>query len=566
MLGARFGIVECYYDTLLHAIGKLITGTPYNRLSNDTLYFDITSYAYYDWISYNTCLGVPYVDKEERHLDNYMYSSTTIRDKLLAWSKSFGSHGTFFNIGLTSENWPVVGDTAILNYQLSNNSGPLPDACIKIVSKDIIDKDTILNLNRIVTKVDNQYLINQPGFLQKKAELNEDKSVVLSDPAEFVLYPTGGVGYYWLFDPVLHTSAFVEKVGNQDVLGIPDRVKTILLSNGNRIKLSQKWGILSFPDFEHEGVSYDLVGIGKQHIGKYFPDHTDYALGWDVGDIFRTREGSIEKSFIDNSFEESYINKQFEVKDKILNNNSVSYHVDGFQWDEKPGIPVSYIPYNEMIVFSLKQAPFIGHSGLGMMQDALVNDILMTLFNGLPYIHVVEPYFDEMYNTLGKRLVAQPFQAVINDTLVIGQIQENGLISCEYLACQGYPTIYFSDLSTGQTLNDTIKKSIELIAWSTAEGSHGELISNPFGISDQNISAGIHVYPNPFTDNLHIDLAREATYQRIEIFNTAGICVFSADINSLNKTFMLSNLAQGLYIVKMIGDNDIITMKVTKMN
>lgn len=565
MLGERYGIVKCYYDTLLHAIGKVITGTPYNRLSNDTLYFDQNIDTWIVWSYYNTCLGVPFVARKFQDVDNYSQTSSTSENRLQAWSKSFGSYGTFFDIGLTSENWPIVSDTNILNYRLSNNLVPLPDANIRIISKDIIDNDTILYLNRIVTKVEGQYLINQPGFLQKKVELNEDKSVVFSDPEEFVLYPSGGVGYYWLYDPAIYTAAFVESVENHNVLGTPDRVKTILLSDGNRIKLSQKWGILSFPDIDSVGISYDLVGINNQHIGKYFPDHTDYASGWDVGDIFRTREGSIGVSDIGDTIEELFTNKQFEVKDKMITDTSVSYRVEGIQWEENPDVPISYFPYNETIVFSLDQAPYIGHTGLGRMQDAFVNDTLMTLFNGQPYIHVVEPYFDELFNTCGKRLVAQPFKTVNNDTLVIGPYQENGLITCEYAACQGFPTINYSDHYFGQTLNDTITKSVELIAWSTAEGSHGELISIPFGISDQNISSGIQVYPNPFSDNLHIDLARKATYQRIEIFNAAGISVFSAHLNSLNSTFDLSDLSEGLYIVKVIGDKGINSMKVAKL-
>lgn len=565
-LGDRYGIVKCYYDTLLHAIGKEITGTPYNLLSNDTLYFKQTIDTWLVWSSFKTCLGVPYVEKEAKYNDNYNSTSATFGDILLAWSKSFGSYGSFFNIGLTSEHWPVISDTSILNYQLSSNAGPMPDANIRSISKDIIGNDTIRNLNRLAIKVNDQYLINQPGFLQKKIEVNENKSVVFSDPAEFVIYPSGGVGYYWLYDQSKNTAAFVENIEDQYVMGIPDRVKTILLSDGNRIKLSQKWGIISFPDIKNPGITYELVGIDNLHVGKCFPDHTDYALGWDVGDVFLTREGSIEFGGNGDALNEVFTNRQFTVKEKTLTNTSVSYLVDGFQWEEIPQEPVSYFPYSETIVFSLDHAPFIGHTGLGRMQDAFVNDTLMTFFNGQPYIHVVEPYFDSLYNTNGKKLVSQPFQAVNNDTLVIGQNQQNGLITCEYVACPGFPTIHYNDHFLGATLNETKTKSIELIAWSTAEGSHGELIANPFGISDHGNPSGVLIYPNPFRDFLHIELVKQTTDQRIEIYNAAGIPVFSNVLNSLKSTFDLSKLPYGFYFVKVTGKTGSTTMKVAKSN
>ena len=564
-LGGRFGIVKCYYDTLLHAIGKEITGTPYNLLSNDTLYFKQTIDTRLVWSSYKTCLGVPYVEQETKYNDNYNYTSATFGDILLAWSKSFGSYGNFFNIGLTSEHWPVVSDTNILNYQLSSNAGPMPDANIRSISKDIIGNDTILYLNRITTKVNDQYLINQPGFLQKKIQVNEDKSVAFSDPAEFVLYPSGGVGYYWMFDQSKNTAAFVENVEDQNVLGIPDRVKTILLSDGNRIKLSQKWGIISFPDIINPGINYDLVGINNQRVGKCFPDNTDYALGWDVGDVFLTREGSILSGGNGDALNEVFTKRQFTVKEKTLSNTSVSYLVDGFQWEEIPQEPVSYFPYKETIVFSLDHAPFIGHAGLGRMQDAFVNDTLMTFFNGQPYIHVVEPYFDSLYNTNGKKLVSQPFQALNNDTLVIGQNLQNGLITCEYVACPGFPTIHYNDHFFGPTFNETQTKSMDIIAWSTAEGSHGELISNPFGISDQGKSSGVLIYPNPFRDFLHIELTGQTTDQRIVIYNAAGIPVYSDLVTSLKSTFDLSELPYGFYFVKVTGKTGSTTMKVAKL-
>ena len=549
--GDHYAIVYCYYDNDLKSIGKKLEGhDPSDSLNHQ-----------YCTFKYNTCLGVPFIQRELHGGGDF--SSYTILDELDAWSKSFGTAGTFFNIGLTGVNWPLISDTNIMNYQLSNNASPLPDVSIRVASKNIVANDTILNINPIVKKIDDQYLVNQPSFLQKKVTLKENRSVVLSDPHEFVIFPSGGEEYYWLFDTVMQTSAFVESVKYKYLFDAPDTVKTILLSNGRRIELSKRWGLLSYPAFENAGVTYDLIGVNNQDIGTCFPDRNEYALSWEIGDVFRTREGEIAVVSANDTIEESFTNKQFKVISKVLTDTSVCYNVDGFQWEDGPDNPI-YAQYRDKFIFSLVDAPFIGHKGLGRMQDAAILDTIRTFFNGQQYIHVVEPFFDLQCKTIGKKLVSQPFQSVNNDTLVPGPHQDKGLISCEYQACPGYPTIKFSDYSYGKSLSETITKSVELIAWSTSGGSFGELISNPFGNLDQHNPSNIYVFPNPFIRTLHIEQAAPAIYQRIELYNNTGLLVFSSDLTSSYSSFNLSNLAEGMYIMKAISSKGTITLMVAK--
>lgn len=546
--GQSWRIVYCYYDSNLHAIGKKIDPTPYNRLNNNILSFEESINTTLTHMFRNTCVGVPFIETTEYRVDYYYETSDHYTRKMVAWSKSFGSHGELFDIGLNNEHWPVLNEGSSLNYKLSDNAGSLPDETVYGITREVIGTDTIIKLNSNIRKVGNQYLINQPGFLQKQITMKDDKSVVFIDTDEFVLYPTGGDSYYWMFDASRNISAFVEGVEDQNVLGVPDEVKTILLSDGNKIKLSKRWGIISFPDYSADTVSatYNLIGNNTSDEGICIPDLKDYALGWQVGDRFRTREGSFDSIGSGDRTNAYYTNKQFEVVEKNQDDNSVSYRIEGFRWEETPQDSVRYFPYNETIVVALNQAPFIGREGLGRIQGKLLNDTVMTVFNSQQYIHVVDSYFDPLFNTFGKRLVSQPFQGILNDTLLIGQAQDNSLLACEVNILPGLPTVYYRDLCFGPTAGEFHTQFSELVAWSKSEGSYGEFAPNPLGLNYPDYS--LFIYPNPATDYLTL---RNNTGQPlnavVSIYNSSGNVViqksfqgqkgFTIDVSMLSKGF-----------------------------
>ncbi|NOU47793.1 MAG: T9SS type A sorting domain-containing protein [Bacteroidales bacterium] len=562
-IGNSYLIIDCEYDTPLRNIRKRVGGRPYNRLENDTLYFDYDPYSNYTE-QFTSIFGIPPMFYEHQFGDPTYDVRTSFY--LVAWKKPWGGNGNFPSINFTNEKWPVISQSDTMSYRRNNTTGNIPDESIWVTSFEVSANDTILQLNRKVLHTDeNYYIMNGVGCLLKEIQIKMDKSVVLVDTSQYVLYPTADIGSYWVFDQSKHISAFVESVQNETILGLADKMKTFKLSNGKIIKLSKNWGIMSIPNFNQEGETFNLTGIMNQNIGEQFPNHTDYALGWEVGNLFRTREGRIEN--LSNGTVNEYItHKQFEIKEKSVTDSTVKYLVSGYRWEEMPQEPISYFPYNDVLEFSLKKAPFVGREGLGRMQDKFDGDTLITHFNDQTSIHTVEWYYDSLFQTTGKRIFGPPFQAIRNDTLIPVNPTATSLFECRYDALPGLPTVLYSDKYYGSDLEDSQTFFSEIVAWSTPEGSFGEFIANPLGLSEMDLPKDVTIYPNPFKNILNFNFHQESDYQMIEIYDASGIRVYLANVNYGLNSLDLSQMADGLYFAKISGPNQLTVLRIVKLN
>lgn len=73
-------------------------------------------------------------------------------------------------------------------------------------------------------------------------------------------------------------------------------------------------------------------------------------------------------------------------------------------------------------------------------------------------------------------------------------------------------------------------------------------------------SVSINVFPNPTKDKLYIQ-QNKLTYNTIEIYTISGQLVEQKKISLLNEYFDLTNYTRGLYLIKIIGNNQIIIKK-----
>ena len=69
----------------------------------------------------------------------------------------------------------------------------------------------------------------------------------------------------------------------------------------------------------------------------------------------------------------------------------------------------------------------------------------------------------------------------------------------------------------------------------------------------------VNVYPNPATTVINIDNAEGA---QISVYDLSGRMVSNVNSASANQTIDASNLAKGMYIVRIVNDNNVITKKV----
>ena len=80
------------------------------------------------------------------------------------------------------------------------------------------------------------------------------------------------------------------------------------------------------------------------------------------------------------------------------------------------------------------------------------------------------------------------------------------------------------------------------------------IISAVSGVEDIYNNKSVSVYPNPVKNELTIEPFSSNTKQKIEILNTMGQLVYSSIIYE-KSVVDVSNLSNGVYLIKMISDN-----------
>ncbi len=114
----------------------------------------------------------------------------------------------------------------------------------------------------------------------------------------------------------------------------------------------------------------------------------------------------------------------------------------------------------------------------------------------------------------------------------------------------GYLRLY--DANNAQILNMSASSSFTLLNAMVAVGT--------VDIDDMTISDEMVVFPNPTSNFVNIQTAQ--TIQQVEVYNLQGQRV-AAEIGNTNQ-ISFSNLANGMYILKVTTDNGVSTFKVNK--
>jgi hypothetical protein len=161
-------------------------------------------------------------------------------------------------VGL-SQNWNAFNKAYRYNYRYNNSA-----LISNVLFADTVyqsGSDTIYNLNRIgvectnscptVTAPLNQanHLIpNVPQFMQRKIRKYSNGTLLLFDTTKIIIRPFCGVNESWLFDSIYNKTAVCIAKSTQNVLGVIDSVKTILIGGVDTFKLSKNFGVIMFPD------------------------------------------------------------------------------------------------------------------------------------------------------------------------------------------------------------------------------------------------------------------------------------------------------------------------------
>ena len=86
--------------------------------------------------------------------------------------------------------------------------------------------------------------------------------------------------------------------------------------------------------------------------------------------------------------------------------------------------------------------------------------------------------------------------------------------------------------------------------------------ASPDGIAG--ITSSFVVYPNPTNGIINVKTSEYKNVTNVQIFNLVGAVVKTTKLQHETSLINLSDLANGLYIVKITSGNNSITQKITK--
>ncbi|MFP5470181.1 MAG: T9SS type A sorting domain-containing protein [Bacteroidia bacterium] len=120
--------------------------------------------------------------------------------------------------------------------------------------------------------------------------------------------------------------------------------------------------------------------------------------------------------------------------------------------------------------------------------------------------------------------------------------------------------VFLEDLETGEMI-DMKANSSYVFAKNSSNFVHRFNVhfkNPPLSVNATKENA-FSVYPNPFTDVLHVSSA-QAEFSKIELYNTLGALMYRETINSANnKAINLSELNHGVYILKIYSHDNAVS-------
>jgi PKD repeat protein len=128
-------------------------------------------------------------------------------------------------------------------------------------------------------------------------------------------------------------------------------------------------------------------------------------------------------------------------------------------------------------------------------------------------------------------------------------------------------SITSSAAGTNYTFNSPGKYCVTMIARNDAgcECSTTKCISVTTDITDaESMNSAVSIYPNPNSGIFNVTLAAEINSDMtVNVYNTLGEMVKTITVDSNATSVDLTEFASGVYVVKVIADNQIATKKIT---
>lgn len=450
-----------------------------------------------------------------------------------------------------TQNWQPINPGFTYFYKIAGEQ--FINESIKVDSVKNITGHQVYYLNMFLRECDTceniecnqpyqRYNTNHPSFLQKKIHVIDDETYLFLDPESFVVKPLANLNETWIFDTILGINATVISLSYDQVFeGIYDSVKQIDLSNGTLFKLSQNFGIISFPDFYDTGNIFHLAG-GRTEEGEFGEEVADF---WDyydfqVGDIFCTYY-----SYSGQGYE--LIRKKIEIVSKEISGDTIKYGRYGYQYDS--------------------------YSGSSIIDDvATYTNDPKSYLNTLP--GQLEPDENSARPANFRYYYMSNLPSLTNDTHSFYRCGDYDFL--HYDDCDGphrYNQVYspnlgkvFSYFIDYMYWTDTEYKLTGYIRNGDTVGTiYHDSIFGIYGTNNYKIQNELVIYPNPTSDLLTIKADWNILNLKVQLHDLSGRTVLKQFFhNKLTIRIDLSHIPSGSYILRLEEKDKVIFRKVLK--
>ena len=351
----------------------------------------------------------------------------------------------------------------------------------------------------------------------------------------------------WTFDTGI--TATTVSVGQAQILGVLDSIKTIVLSTNDTIIISKNYGVIRYPDFDNTLKYYELVGYheGKNSYGEYAPNSWR-AYDFNVGDVFFFR--NYWYYLQDNEFHDI----KLIILDDLSTSNTVKYLA------KKLSHNYNLINGPDQTAFSY-YSNFIDYLSIVFDSTSIENiygtthhlayDNYSPVYN---FYNNTEDLFD--YNMSYYDPSFKVSHIVYDSILGYGKkvklysVYNDSLLSPVH---DEYVTTIYNHFGRAfmRVIDFEYMREEQLIGAIIDGDTIGQIFDYPDDLGYNEIEkSNIYVYPNPTSNQLNV----YGNYKSLQIFNSVGEEVLRIDhpTTSIN----VSSLPDGIYFIKGLDEND----------
>lgn len=497
---------------------------------------------------------------------------------------------------LSAQNYRPINSSDRYNFQ--ETGADYISQGIWVTSIGVVNGDSVFSLNRIVERAydcllatNNEatcdsccFVANQPQFLQREMIALPGGVYQFNDPDTLVLEAQAALGSTWLYDVTNGIIATMGSTTLQTVFGVLDSVKTISLSTGDTIRLSQNYGLLQWP--RSGGGEYDLIGINGRNLGEVLPMFPEFHP-FDVGDTLQELHNATSGAF--SAFRYSNYKTRKTITNRTQNGNIYTFAYDALElrrtYNYYSGSTVATTQYSDSWI----EIDVPNHLSNAYPNQLLAWDtvfakgadrILFTTDGFRSGTNPVDPTDTRAYaiSTVSRNSAGRVVKGVLDTepfclgtyTMFKATAPDYYLEGTEQFDSHDY--VYESEVGMRKHLNFSclVDHGLDAHDWTLDAFRIGNLQEGTicpdslFFVSREPIleAMGLKIFPNPVTDFVQLETQQEHEFA-VELMNLAGQSLLQTQYQGKKLKLDLSTYPKGMYLLKIGAGENVVVRKIS---